>query len=203
MDPALLVTFAATFGIAAAVPGPNMVALVARVLARGHRGVLPFCGGMILGEVVWILVSATGLAALAQVMQPVFLAIRYLGAAYLLWLAYRLWTLPARPLEAAPIAEGGGLALMGTGIALSLGNPKIMLFYLSLLPAVVPLERLTALGLVELLATMFVVYSAVLGSYVLLASRARRLLGNIRALKAVNRATGAVMAGAAVGVVTQ
>jgi threonine/homoserine/homoserine lactone efflux protein len=203
MDPSLLIAFAVTFGVAAAVPGPNMAALIARVLGKGRRGILPFCAGMILGDVIWMSVSACGLAALAQAMQPVFLAIRYLGAAYLLWLAWKLWTAPPRVAEEVPVAgEGGRFGLLAGAVALSLGNPKIMLFYVSLLPALVPLETLSSLGLAELMTVMVAVYSLVLCGYVLFALRARRLLRSARAMRVVNRGTGIVMAGAAAAVAT-
>jgi threonine/homoserine/homoserine lactone efflux protein len=203
MSASLLVVFAVTFAAAALVPGPSMVALGARVLGRGRDGVLPFCAGMILGDVIWMSVSAGGLAALAQTMQPVFLAIRYLGAAYLLWLAWKLWTTPPQPLEMQPVAGGRGVRLMAAGVALSLGNPKIMLFYLSLLPAMVPMDRLSALGFAELMSVMVTVYAAVLAGYVLFVMRARRLLRSVRAMRRVNRASGAVMAGAAAAIAAQ
>lgn len=203
MDLTTLTAFAVTFAVAAAIPGPNMVALVSRVLGRGQSGVFHFCLGMVIGDVVWLSISAGGLVALAHAVQPLFMAIRYLGAAYLLYLAWKLWTSPARLPGEGKIVEGEPTKLMMGGVALALGNPKIMLFYFSLLPAVVPMEHLSSLGFAELMAVMVSIYSAVLAGYVVFALRARRLLRSLRAIRIVNRASGAVMAGAAAAVATQ
>jgi len=203
MEPSTLLAFAVTFIVAAAVPGPNMAALVARVLGRGRTGVPAFCLGLVLGDVIWMTVWAAGLAALAREMHELFLVIRYLGAAYLLWLAWKLWTAPPVPPEEGTFRDASSLRLILGGIALALGNPKIMLFYFSLLPTLIPLDRMTTWGFVELLTTMIASYVFVLVAYVVFAERARRLLRGPRAVRIVNRSTGVVMAGAAAAVATQ
>jgi len=203
MEPSALIAFSLTFIVAAAVPGPNMAALTARVLGRGREGVPAFCLGLVLGDVIWMSVWAAGFAALAREMHEVFLVVRYLGAAYLLWLAWKLWTAPAVPPEEGSFRDVSNLRLVLGGIALALGNPKIMLFYFSLLPTLIPLDRMTAWGFIELLTTMIASYAVVLVAYVVFAERARRLLRGPRAIRIVNRSTGVVMAGAAATVATQ
>lgn len=203
MDLAGLLLFAAAYVVATASPGPGVAAVVARVLARGPRGAPAFIAGFVAGDLLWFGLAATGLAVLAQAFAAVFLAIKWAGAAYLLYLAWKLWTAPARPVEdtkaeAAPSAEGGRLFL--AGLALTLGNPKVIVFFLALLPTVVDLDRLTPAGFAEIAALIAVILSAVLAGYAAAAARARRLLSSPRALRLVNRGTGAVMAGAAVTV---
>src|SRR5438128_8955634 len=67
-----LLVFTAAFTVACAAPGPSIAALIARVLGRGPAGATAFCAGLVLGDQVWLAVAYLGLAALAQVMQPVF-----------------------------------------------------------------------------------------------------------------------------------
>src|SRR5918993_2983046 len=109
MDLAGLVVFAAVYAVAVASPGPAVAALVARVLARGPRGLAPFIAGFVLGDLAWFAVAAAGLSVLAQAFHGVFTVIKYLGVAYLLYLAYKLWTTPAQRLASheAPPDEGG------------------------------------------------------------------------------------------------
>ncbi|WP_225773370.1 LysE family translocator [Inquilinus sp. Marseille-Q2685] len=203
MEPSTLLIYAVTLGVACAVPGPTTAALVARVLGRGSRGAPAFCAGLMAGDLMWLGATALGLAMLAATLQPVFVAIKYAGAVYLLYLAWRLWTAPAaEPVEAQPV-RGEGVRLFLAGISVCLGNPKTTLFYLALLPTIIDLPRLTWLGFAELAATLMAVYGAVLAAYVVLALRARRMFRSPRALKAINRGTGAVMAGAAVAVATR
>lgn len=200
MDWPALVVFATAYFMAVASPGPGVAALVARVLAQGPRGVTPFIAGYVVGDLVWFTVAATGLVLLAQTFATLFLIVKYAGAAYLLWLAYRLWTAPVGPAEpgAAPVDRGGRLFL--AGLLVTLGNPKVIVFFLALLPAVVDLERLTVVGFLEIAGLIGVILSGVLAGYALAAIRARRLFTSPRAVRALNRSTGAVMAGAAAAI---
>src|ERR671935_31441 len=97
MDLAALVLFACTLLVAAASPGPGIAALVARVIGRGAEGASAFAAGLILGDLVWLAVAILGLAVVAQTFHEVFLVIKYVGAAYLVYLAYRMWTAPVEP----------------------------------------------------------------------------------------------------------
>ena len=183
-------------------PGPAIAALVARIMARGTDGIAAFCAGLVLGDLIWLSCAMFGLAALAALFQPVFLVVKYVGAAYLLFLAWKLWRDSGAPVQAEPV-RGQGRQLFGAALLLSLGNPKIMLFYLALMPTVIDLTRLTVVDMVELAAIVAVVVSIVLTGYVLLAARARRMFTSPRALQTVNRTAGLAMAGAAVVIVTR
>ena len=203
MEITALLVFALVFGVACASPGPTIAALVARVLGKGLAGAPALCFGLLTGDLIWLACAVFGLAALAELFQPLFLLIKYLGAAYLLYLAWRLWTAPAvQPINAVP-AKGDAIKLFFGGLALALGNPKTMLFYLALLPTVISLSDLSWIGFGQLFAVVALVYGVVLCAYTLLAVRARSAFSSARAMRIVNRATGTVMAGAAVAVATR
>lgn len=195
-----LALFAAVYAVAVASPGPGVFALVARVLARGTQGIPAFIAGFLVGDLIWFAIAATGFALLAQTFATLFIGIRYLGATYLAYLAWRAWTAPVAPLESAPVRGESGPRLLAGGLALTLGNPKVVLFFLALLPTVIDLEHLTPLGMIEIAATIVVVLATTLTAYALAAARVRRLFVSVRARRAVNRGAGTVMAGAAVAV---
>jgi threonine/homoserine/homoserine lactone efflux protein len=201
MDLAGLVVFGTALLVAAASPGPGIAALVARVLGRGPRGAVAFSAGLAVGDVVWLACAVVGLAALAEAFHGLFLAIKYGGVAYLAYLAYRIWTAPveARAL-AAETAREHPFRLFLAGLALTLGNPKVMVFYLALLPTILDLSRVTLWGFAELVGVTLSVLALVFAAYALAAARARRLFTSPKALRALNRATGAAMAGAAVAI---
>ena len=205
MDLAGLVLFGTALFIAAASPGPGIAAIVARVLGRGTRGAVAFSAGVAIGDVVWLTFAIVGLAALAQAFHGVFVAIKYAGAAYLLYLAYKLWTAPVRAQDVAPAEEAGEnpLRLFIAGLAVTMGNPKVMVFYLALLPTLLDLARVTLLGYAELVLVVLVVLGAVFGAYIGLAARARQLFTSERAIRRLNRTTGAVMAGAAAAIASR
>ncbi|ACK80975.1 LysE family translocator [Methylorubrum extorquens] len=195
-----LALFAAVYAVAVASPGPGVFALVARVLARGARGVPAFIAGFLVGDLLWFSIAATGFALLAQSFAALFIGIRYLGAACLAYLAWRAWTAPVEPISGEPVHGESGARLFLGGLALTLGNPKVVLFFLALLPTVIDLEHLTPLGMIEIAATIVAVLSATLTAYAVAAVRVRRLFVSVGARRAVNRGAGTVMAGAAIAV---
>ena len=192
--------FAGALLVAAALPGPGIAAIVARVLGRGPKGAVAFSAGVALGDVFWLGFAVLGLAALAQSFHGLFLAIRYAGAAYLLYLAYRLWTAPVASAglgEAALPGENPVRLFLG-GLAVTLGNPKVMVFYLALLPTIIDMRRVGVLAFAELTFVALAILAAVFAAYIVLAAQARRLFTSPAALRAVNRASGTAMAGTAI-----
>jgi threonine/homoserine/homoserine lactone efflux protein len=197
-----LLLFAAVYFAAVATPGPGIAALIARVLGHGLRGVAPFIAGYVVGDMIWLVLAGTGLSVVAHAFAGLFVAIKYAGAAYLLYLAWTMATAPGATGAAAPAASSGWRAFFGS-LSLTLGNPKVMIFFLSIMPLVVDVRTLTALALFELALVCGVVISATLALYALAANRARTLLRSTRAMRFVNRAAGGLMAGVAVAVATR
>jgi len=199
MSPAAGLLFTTMLAAAVAAPGPSSAALVARVLAHGLRGVGRLCVGLLLGDLFWLLCALWGVAALAQHFGALFAAIRYAGVAYLLVLAWKLWR--AAPSAIANTGEKReSPRLLLTGLALALGNPKTMLFYLALLPGIVSLDTLSLRDALILAALVTVVVVVVLAAYVSLAERLRRHLHSPVALRRINRGSALLMAAAAVGI---
>ena len=204
MDLTGLAIYASALFLAAASPGPGIAAIVARVLGRGPAGALAFTAGVAIGDVVWLSFAAAGLALLAQTFHGVFLAVKWVGIAYLLYLAWKMWTAPAiaRDIE-ADTAREHPLALFLGGLAVTMGNPKVMVFYLALLPTLVDLTRLTWLAYAELVVATLTILAVVFGGYVVLAARARRLFTSARSMRLVNRGSACAMAGAAAWVASR
>jgi len=200
MTIAALMGFALALMVAACSPGPSIAALVARVLTSGLRDVLPFLAAMWIGEAIWLAVAVAGLAVVAQAFAILFTLIKFAGVAYLLWLAWRMWT--ARTDIASSTIPSGQRPwrMFLAGMAITLGNPKIMVFYLAVVPTMLDLGRLTFPAWAELTLTMLVVLIAIDLGWALTAARARRLLKNRRAVRVANRTSAAVMAGAAAAI---
>lgn len=194
-----LLAFTAVYTLSVAVPGPGVAAVVARALGRGMHGTGAFIAGMTLGDLVWFTCAATGLAALAQRAYTVFLMVKYAGVAYLLYLAYRMWTTVPAAIVAAQSGQGERpVQLFAGGLALTLSNPKPMVFFLALLPTVVRLETLDLTSYLEIAGIICVSVPVILGAYAMAAARARAFFSSQRARHRLNRATGAAMATAAV-----
>jgi threonine/homoserine/homoserine lactone efflux protein len=194
-----LLTFCAVYALAVATPGPGVAAIIARSLAHGLRGAPAFIAGFVVGDLVWFAIAATGLAALAKTAALLFVAIKWAGVAYLLYLAWKLWTAPAERVEVNEQDQGQhGWRAFVASLMLTLANPKAILFFLALLPTVIDLTTLNVVSFVEISAAMAVVLPTVLGTYALLAAKARQLFTTPEAVRRLNRSSGVAMAGAAV-----
>jgi threonine/homoserine/homoserine lactone efflux protein len=201
MDVSTLLAFAAAFFVFAASPGPDNMTIVARTISHGAASGIAYGAGTVVGILIFLTLAAFGLSIIAAEMAIVMTILRYAGAAYLIWMGIRLWTAEPVVPELQPVSERRGLlAIFATGVALNLGNPKMPLFYVALLPNVVG-SSLTPGHLAALAAVILAVEVVVIGGHVILAGRARTLLRTPIIVRRVNRAAGGVMVGAGVAVV--
>lgn len=195
-----LFIFAAALLVAAGSPGPSIAALVARVISKGWRDVLPFLAAMWIGEAIWLSLAVFGLAFVAQTFHYAFVALKWAGVAYLVFLAWKMWTAPVAVAQGALPEKDSPAKLFLAGMAVTLGNPKIMMFYLALLPTIIDLGSVTLIGWVELTVTMVLVLIAVDIAWMIAAAQARRLLKSERAMRFANRVSATMMGGAAVAI---
>lgn len=193
-----LLVFCVTYMLSAATPGPSMAALMARVVARGLKGTPAFIAGFVAGDLVWYVIAATGLVFIAKTLGPLFVVIKYAGAGYLLYLAYRLWTAPTDDdgLSDANLSENPVKLFFGA-MAITLGNPNVIVFFMALLPTVVDLQELTLSGFLELGVAICIVLTGILTAYALAALSARAVISNPKVKAVVNQLTGGVMIGVA------
>ena len=209
-----LLLFAGVYFAAVATPGPGLAAIVARALARGMDGTPAFIAGFVCGDLALFFLSAAGLAALAQSFAGVFIAVRLIGAAYLLYVAWKIWNAPVEKIDLEPGAETASpkgdrpklekpwRVFLGS-FTLTLGNPKPILFFLSIMPLVVDMAKLTPGALASMAVIITVVISAVLTTASVLATRARMVFQSPLALGRINKGTAIVLAGAAAAIATR
>lgn len=196
--------YTCALAVAAASPGPGMTAVVARALGGGFRPAMIFIIGIVFGDLFYMTLAIYGLASLAEEFHLAFLVVRYVGAAYLLYLAYKLWTSRVDPAEiAARMREESAARTVLGGFTLTLGNPKTIVFYMALLPSLMPVESITLVGYVELIGISIVTLCSVGVVYAAAAAGAREFFRSPKALRRLNRTAGVVMAGAAAAVVAR
>lgn len=201
MDLAIILAFTAAFFVFAASPGPDNMTIVARTISSGAASGIAYGAGTVVGILIFLVLAVVGLSFIAVKMAIAMTVLRYGGAIYLIWMGIRLWTaVPVVP-DLQPISGRRGLlAIFATGIALNLGNPKMPLFYVALLPNVVG-ASLDAGHLGVLTMVILAIEVVVIGGHVILAGRARSLLRTPKIVRRVNRAAGGAMIGAGFAVV--
>lgn len=185
-------------------PGPGVAAVIARVLAHGQKGIGQFILGFVVGDLFWFSLAAAGMATLAQTAHWLMMALKYLGAAYLLYMAFRMWTAPVQQISTLDEASRRRPShLFVASLTLTLGNPKVMMFFLALLPTVLDLTQITLADSLKIGGAICIILSLVFWGYSIAAMRVRGLFSSPRSLRWLNRGSGTAMAGAAVAVVTR
>lgn len=201
MTPTGFLAYSGALAVAAAIPGPGVTALVARALGSGFRSSLAMALGLVVGDLFYLTAVVLGLAFVAQTFGTVFLVVKWLGVAYLVWLAWNFWNSGITPEKVeARRGRGGLLASFGAGLLVTLGNPKVMIFYIALVPTLVDLTSTTPRDYFVLAALTVATLLLVLVPYLALAAKARWFLQTPRALKLLNRTAAGFMAGAAAAI---
>jgi threonine/homoserine/homoserine lactone efflux protein len=203
-----LLAFALAMFLLSATPGPGFLVVVARALSGGVAAGLSAIAGLVAGDILFLLLAILGMSALAAVLGEFFLAVKVLGAAYLIWLGVKTWrSRPVLPTMTAPGTVAGARLShrrsAGLGFFVTLGNPKAILFYGAFVPTFIDVKILTVADVALLAAVVAVVSFVVLGVYAFLAARAGRVVKSERTLAWLNRATGGLLVGAGIAVATR
>ncbi|MEZ9217449.1 LysE family translocator [Vibrio cyclitrophicus] len=191
------VTFFIAMFIFGITPGPGVFAILARGMVQGWRKCITLSLGMICSDLIYLTLACFGLATIAENWSFSFEVIRYVGAAYLIYLGYKMFkSLPevqGSAELAAKQSQKSELASFAQGFLISASNPKVILFYISFLPTFVDLTVLRSqdIVLVSVLASV-----ALMSGLMLIAMGAGRmasLLKTPRAHKRLNQSAGGIM----------
>ncbi len=195
--------FAAAFAASVATPGPDVLAVVGRALGGGARACLGLVLGIVAGKLVLLTLALLGLAAIAAALGPLFVVVKLAGAAYLVWLGVKLWRRPAVDVDGAKLPLPATLPLgreILAGLAMALGNPVAVVFYVALLPTVLDLNAVTPASYAVLCGIVAGLAAAIMAGYALFAGGLRRVFRTAAARRAVDRTAGTVMIGAGIAV---
>jgi threonine/homoserine/homoserine lactone efflux protein len=183
-------TFLLTSFVIVATPGTGAIFSLGAGLSRGSRAALLAAFACTLGTVPHLVAAVTGLAALLHASGVAFAVIKYLGVAYLVYMAWATWQDKGALALDANQARRPARQVISAGITLNLLNPKLTIFFFAFLPQFVPASdphsvlRMLALSSV-FMAMTFVVFAA----YGLLAAAARdRVLHSPRILSRLRKA---------------
>ena len=182
-------------------PGPDTALTIRNALLRGRPGGIATAAGVATGQAVWTIAAAAGVAALLRASGPAFLALRIAGAAYLAWLgaAALLAAVRGRAVH-QPAPSHGRRSAYRQGLLSNLGNPKMAVFFTSLLPQFggTSFAALLALGLVFCFMTLMW-----LSAYATVVARAGDVLRRSRVRRAIDGITGAVLIALGVRLATE
>jgi threonine/homoserine/homoserine lactone efflux protein len=195
VDSSSLALFAAGAVILLVIPGPAVTYIVSRSVAHGRAAGLVSVMGISVGTLCHVLAATLGLSALLVSSARAFQAVKYLGAAYLVYLGIRTLRREDHYLSQSGAKESRLVRIFGEGVLVNVLNPKTALFFLAFLPQFVnPSRGHTTTQILEL-GILFVLMSCASDSiYALLAdSVAERTRGNARLQRMQRKLSGATL----------
>lgn len=190
---------AATFLVA--IPGPTVTLVVGYALGVGRRAAWATVAGVALGDFTAMTLSLAGLGAVLAASATLFTVLKWIGAAYLVWLGIKLWRAPATIDDGGAESAKPAGAILWHAFAVTALNPKSILFFVAFVPQFIDAAAPVLPQLIVLEITFVTLAALNAALYAALAGRARRLVRRPEILRAVNRVGGGLLIGAGVAAV--
>lgn len=193
-----LAAFAAVSAVVICTPGQDTALTIRNTLLGGRRGGVATAAGVAAGQAVWTLAASVGLVTILSASQPLFLGLRLAGAAYLVFLGFQSLRAAFSRRTAHATLGAAGLALVPArafrqGLVSNLANPKMVVFFTSLLPQFVSPGGRTFLTLLLLGVAFCLLTLAWLSVYAVAVARTRRLFEAPRVRRTIDALSGAVL----------
>lgn len=193
--------FAAATAILLVIPGPTILLVISYALGQGWRTAFPVAVGVALGDFTAMTLAMLGVGALLATSATVFTALKWVGAAYLIWLGIKLFR-AGGSLNAEPRTDAtSALKMLGHAWLVTALNPKGITFFVTFLPQFLDAKADFWTQMLIFEATFITLAFANALGYALIASRARSLVSDERAIGLFNKAGGTLLIGAGVATV--
>lgn len=202
MDFDIWLAFAAASTILVLIPGPTVLLVVSYALGQGWRAALPTAIGVALGDFTAMSFSMLGLGALLQTSATLYLGLKWLGAAYLVWLGIGMWRAGGRFDIAPRQAETRAFTMVMHAWIVTALNPKSLTFFIAFLPQFMDPQGNFWVQMLVFESTFLVLAFANALFYALTASRARQVMGSPRAIRWFNRSGAVLLVGAGLAAAT-
>ncbi|AXH12661.1 LysE family translocator [Halarcobacter bivalviorum] len=193
MDLLNILAFSSAMFLLAITPGPGVFATISRGLASGFSHAAILVAGLVLGDIIFLLLAIYGLNAIASILGELFVLVKYLGGAYLIYLGYKILTSKEEKTNVDAVKELSWKKNFMTGLIITLANPKVILFYLGFLPTFMNLQTLTLSDIFIVCLLVILVLGSVMLTYAYSASGAKKLFKSKKAKRKMNLAAGSVM----------
>lgn len=178
--------------ILAAIPSVSVLAVSARAAASGFLHGVFTTLGIVVGDIIFILLAILGLSVLAENLGGLFVLVKYLGGAYLIWLGVSLWFSLTGRVERREAVPDSLLSSFSTGLFITLADQKAILFYLGFFPAFVDLAEITWLETLVIVVIATVAVGGVKLVYAWMADRAGTFV-SVGMHRLLNRLAGGVV----------
>jgi threonine/homoserine/homoserine lactone efflux protein len=178
------------------IPGPTILLVVSYALGRGMRAALPMAAGVALGDFTAMTLSLLGLGAVLAASATLFTALRWAGAAYIIWMGWKLWRAGGSLRVEAREDDASPWRMLAHAWVVTALNPKSIVFFVAFVPQFMDPKAGWLTQMLVMEATFLTLAFLNAFTYAALASRARAVARDARAIMWFNRAGGAALMGA-------
>lgn len=179
-------------------PGPSVLLTIAHSISYGWQRAISTVAGATVGVAVQLIIAAIGLVSLLNLVAGMFEWLRWAGAAYLIYLGIRQWRSAGTPLEVDSLEESGTKRFV-QGLAVTVPNPKSLIFIAVFLPQFIDTTRPVGVQFVIIVPTFLLITFGITSAWALIAARASGFLQSKRAIRSTLRGAGGLMVIAGVG----
>ena len=199
-----IITLLAIMIVLAAIPSASVALVVTRSVTLGMKNGISVACGILLGDLIFVTLAILGMGVLAETMGSFFVILRYAGGAYLVWLGYSLIRSKGDVnLIRSDASKLSLFASFASGLLLTLGDIKAILFYASLFPAFVDMATLRASDIIGIVVVTIIAVGGVKIFYAYSAQRIAKRFQNQKAQKLTKTTAGCCMMGAGAYIITK
>ena len=197
MSVELILAFTTGMIILSASPGPGVFSTLAEALSNGFKSSMYFLTGLVIGDIIFLLLAVFGLSFISVIMGEFFIVVKIIGGTYLIYLGIKMWKSSRFNFNITKNKNNKTkFQKMLAGLLVTLGNPKAIIFYASLLPTIIDLKNIKIIETITIVFIVAIVSYAVIGTYSYFAVKAKLFIKDEKTVSKINKTAGAVMAGA-------
>jgi threonine/homoserine/homoserine lactone efflux protein len=197
MELSTWLAFCAAAAVMVLIPGPTILLVIGQSLGGGLRNALPLAAGVALGDLVAMVLSLAGLGALLAASATLFTAVKWVGAAYLIWLGVTMWRAPVTAEASPPLPPSRAFRQAFIVTAL---NPKGIVFFVAFVPQFIDARGSFVTQAAILVATFVTIAAINALSYAMLAGKLSGAVRRPLVRRLLNRAGGSVLVAAGLAV---
>lgn len=198
MDIINWIGFVAASAALLVIPGPTTLLVMSFAMGRGWRSAFPAAVGVALGDLTAMVLSMLGVGAILAASATLFTVLKWIGAAYLVWLGISLWRAGARPDPGGAIPQGTARGIFAKAWLVTVLNPKSIVFFVAFLPQFIDPAASFAVQMAILVPTFVCLAFANALGYAALGARANRAVTSPRTMRRLHRLGGGALIGAGV-----
>ncbi len=190
----LEILFAFTLGmiILSATPGIGVLSSISTALSKGFKSSLLFISGLVIGDIFFFILAIAGMSAISKIMGQLFFIIKILGGLYLIYIGLQI----IKHRKDEIVFNGFKTTKYKTllsGLLVTLGNPKPILFYASIVPTIIDIHQINLYEVIAIISIISLISFIVIGSYCYLALVSKSLLFQQKYQNKIQFTSGAIM----------